>query len=132
MDLLEIVPLTSFQSQALSRVPPLFAEQTLDSIVIKHVHLLASDTIRGHSFSVHAGMEGEGSSKCVQMRAWGRGEGGEAMLHSTLIVGVLSENGRQYFAVCTRVRQVTKSFGITSKSTYFCPSRQGLLQKKSF
>ena len=84
---MEIVPLTSFQSQALSRVPLLFAEQTLDSIVIKHVHLLASDTIRGLSFSAHAGMEGEGSSKCVQKRAWGRG--GEAVLHSTLNFGIL-------------------------------------------
>ena len=30
----------------------------------------------------------------------------------------------------SRVHHVTKSFGITSRSTYFCHSGQGLLQKK--
>jgi len=36
----------------------------------------------------------------------------------------------QQNAVHTRVRQTEKSFNITSKSTYFCPKGQALLQKK--
>ena len=31
-----------------------------------------------------------------------------------------------------RVRQTEKSFNITSKSTYFCPKGQALLQKNQF
>ena len=43
---------------------------------------------------------------------------------------VLQKKNCIFDEMSTRVRQTEKSFNITSKSTYFCPKGQALLQKK--